>query len=105
MGICITTNRKLQLISTTDIGRFAAQAFFKLDQYKDRAPSLAGDELTFAEASRIIEQKTGSPMPTPYTFLGTSLLRFVKELGIILSWFRDEGIGANIPELKESVLD
>lgn len=98
-------DRTLQLVSTTDVCRFAAQAFFKQDQYKDRAISLAGDELIIPEASKIFEQRTGIPMSITYTFLETSSLRFVKEFGVMLSWFRNDGFGANIPELKERVLD
>lgn len=92
---------KLQLISTADIGHFAAQAFLKPEQYKDRAIGLAGDELTFAEASKIFQDKIGTPAPATYSFLGSGMLWGIKEMGSMWSWFKDEGYGVDIPALKK----
>lgn len=97
----LPADTKLQLISTADIGYIAAQAFLKPEQYKNRGVSLASDELTFAEASKIFEDKTGSPAPTTYSFLGSGLMWVSKEMGTMFSWFREEGYGADIPALKK----
>lgn len=97
----LPADKKLQLISTADIGHFAAQAFLKPDQYKNRAVSLAGDDLTFAEASKIFQDKTGSPAPATYSFLGSGMLWGIKEMGTMFSWFREEGYGVDIPALKK----
>ncbi|KAN0103553.1 NAD(P)-binding protein [Hyaloscypha variabilis] len=45
----------LQLISVVDIGWFGAQAFWRCDskEYRNRSISLAADELTFEEASKL----------------------------------------------------
>jgi len=94
-------DRKLQLISTADIGHFAAQALTKPEAYRNRVISLAGDELSFAEATKIFRDKTGSPAPATYSFLGSGMLWGIKEMGTMFSWFRDEGYGANISELKK----
>ncbi|KAL1296938.1 hypothetical protein AAFC00_004544 [Neodothiora populina] len=94
-------DRKLQLVSTTDVGHFAAQAFLRPEQYKNRALSLAGDDLTFAETSKIFKEKTGSPAPHTYSFLGRALMWAVGELGIMFTWFKTDGYGADIPALKK----
>lgn len=97
----LPADRKLQLISTSDIGHFAAQAFLHPDQYRNRAISLAGDELTLAEADMVFREKTGQPVPATYGAIGGALLWGIKEMGTMFSWFREEGYGANIAELKE----
>ena len=66
-------DKKLQLVATSDIGWFGAQAFLKadLDQYRNKSISLAGDELTFKEFKDIFEKKTGETLPTTYRVFGT----------------------------------
>ena len=51
--------KKLQLVSTNDIGWFAAHAFSHPNQYRNRALSLAGDELTQPEAALIFRDVIG----------------------------------------------
>lgn len=95
-------NKPLQLIACSDIGYFAGQAFRKPDEYKGKFISLAGDELSFEEASRIFKEKTGEPLPTTFGFLASGVLWMVKEMGLMFKWFHDEGYGANIAELKKT---
>lgn len=97
----LPADRKLQLISVQDIGYFAAQAFTNPDQYRNRAVGLAGDELTLDQANKIFMEKTGSPAPATYGFLGAGLMWGVKEVGTMFGWFRDVGYGVDIPALKK----
>jgi uncharacterized protein YbjT (DUF2867 family) len=92
--------KRLQLIATSDIGLVAAQAFATPDEYAGRAISLAGDELTHQEATLVWQEEIGSPMPNGSRILAWALLRAVKDLRYMFKWFREEGYGANIPELK-----
>ncbi|PKX99566.1 NmrA/HSCARG family protein [Aspergillus novofumigatus IBT 16806] len=92
--------KRVQLIATSDIGLVAAQAFAKPYEYAGRAISLAGDELTHEEAALVWQEETGSPMPIGSRILAWALLRAVKDLRFMFKWFREEGYGANIPELK-----
>ena len=96
-------DRKMQLISTTDIGKVAAQAFLNADsdEYRNRAISLAGDQLTPNEAARIFKETTGQEIPYTYGFVGR-LLRWLmhEQLGMMFDWIRDTGFGADVKALR-----
>ncbi|KAJ5470960.1 hypothetical protein N7530_008317 [Penicillium desertorum] len=92
--------KRLQLVATSDIGHFAAQAFAKPDEYAGRAISIAGDELTHEEASSIWQIQTGCAMPTGSSFLAWALLRAIRDLRFMFRWFREAGYGADISLLR-----
>ena len=96
-------DRPLQLISVHDIGVFAARAFEKPEDYKGRAISLAGDELTLVQAKTAFKEAVGYDMPTNFTFMGSAILFMVKEVGTMFKWFRDVGYGADIKALRKDV--
>ena len=53
--------KTLQFIATSDIGFFAAQAFLSPAAFNNRVLSLAGDELTFAQAEKVfMERRVGN---------------------------------------------
>jgi len=93
--------KPLQLISTSDIGRFAAKAFMKPEEYKSKSLPLAGSELTYEQANAVFKQKTGKDLPLTFSFLSYMLLWLVKDFGYMFKWFWDEGYGADIAELKK----
>lgn len=93
--------KPLQVISVTDIGFFGAQAFLVPDQYRNRALSLAGDELTFAEMEEIFRSKCGREVPLTFHFVSRILLWMMKDLGCMFQWFYNSGYGADIPSLKK----
>ena len=94
---------KLQLISTSDIGRIAAEAFMNADsdEFRNKAISLAGDELTPNQAAKVFKRVTGKEIPSTYWFVGV-LIKWLlwEKLGIMFTWFKTDGFGADIPELK-----
>lgn len=93
-------DQKLQLIATSDIGFFAAEAFLKPKDYKNQRLSIAGDELTYAEYKTVFERKTGQKLPTTYRLISVAINAMVKEMGYMFKWFRDVGYGADIQHLK-----
>lgn len=93
--------QKLQLVATSDIGFFAAEAFTKPDEYRSQTISLAGDELTYMQFKNIFAEKTGQNLPTTFRFVAGGINMMVKDLGLMFKWFRDVGFGADIPKLKE----
>ncbi|KEF53185.1 uncharacterized protein A1O9_10633 [Exophiala aquamarina CBS 119918] len=102
--------KKLQIISTHDIGVFAAQAISspETDDYRNTAISLAGDELTQAEANEVFWKVLGRPMPLTYGLLGTLLQKAIPELGIMFNWFVNHGYGADVAQgrlLNSELLD
>jgi hypothetical protein len=92
----------LQLISTSDIGFFAAQAFLKHKDpiYQNRSMSLAGDVLSFQQFKEIFGKKTSEKLPTTYQFVAAALCWMSKELGYMFDWFREVGFGADVEECK-----
>lgn len=94
----------LQLVGTRDIGIFAALAFSNLESspqtYRNAAISLAGDELTQPEASKIFEKVYGKKMPITFGFVGNLIQYMMKELGTMFKWFVDVGYKADLAENK-----
>lgn len=82
-------DRKLQLISIKDIGKVAAQAFLNAgdDDYRNRAISLAGDEISPNQAAMIFQETTGQTIPSTFDFVGTGLRWMLKkQLGLMFDW-------------------
>lgn len=96
-------DKKLQLIGTSDIGWFAAQAFINANkaEYQNKAISLAGDELTYDEMKSIFEKKTGETLPTTYAFIAGILHWLSADFGMMFRWFREVGFTADIPALRK----
>ncbi|KAL8955880.1 MAG: hypothetical protein Q9193_006419 [Seirophora villosa] len=98
-------DRKLQMISTTDIGKVAAEAFQDAgsDQYRNKAISLAGDEISPNEAASIFKEETGKDIPSTFALVGRALRIMLKEqLGIMLQWFMTDDFGVDIGALRKS---
>ncbi|KAK6828235.1 hypothetical protein PG990_009851 [Apiospora arundinis] len=93
--------KPFQLVSSRDIGWFAAQAFLRPAAFADRSVTLAGDELTLSELRGVFQQKTGSEMPETFQFVAHILFWLSKELGSMFRWFHDEGFGADLPALRK----
>lgn len=94
---------KLQLVSTRDIGIFAAKALTNPDEWAGKAVGLAGDSLTLEEAKETFKRVTGKDLPQTFTFLGGALLWGVKDVGNMFEFFEKEGYGADIEARKKDV--
>lgn len=90
----------LQLISSTDIGWFGAQAFLNPTEYSGRGVSLAGDALKFEEANAIFKKRVGSDVPRMFEIVDKGILWASEELGTMFQWFNDEGCEADIEALR-----
>jgi len=95
--------KKLQMIATSDVGFFAAQAFINADaaEFKNTSIALAGDELNLKEMRMVFEQKTGKKLPVTYVFVARIINWMSKELGYMFKWFEDVGFGVDIASLKK----
>ncbi|KAF0635642.1 hypothetical protein FPSE5266_05474 [Fusarium pseudograminearum] len=94
-------DKPLQWVATEDIGYFAAEAFTDPQGWNKKAISITGDELTFAQLSEAFEHATGGPAGTTFGILGKALKVGVKELGIMVNWFKDEGYGADLAKVRQ----
>jgi uncharacterized protein YbjT (DUF2867 family) len=99
-------DRKLQLVSSIDIGVLAADAFKNEQEYAGKAISLATDELTPREAEEIFKNVFGREMPRTYDFLGRTIKWLAHEqLGVMFKWFVDVGFGADAKEYTRKFPD
>jgi uncharacterized protein YbjT (DUF2867 family) len=93
--------KKLQIVATKDIGHFGAEALLKPEVYEGRAVSIAGDELTFEEASKIFKEETGKEMPLAPCIVGSGLKLMVGDLGAMFGWLGTDGYGVDIKGLRK----
>jgi hypothetical protein len=61
-------DRKLQLVSSVDIGILPTDAFKHERKYVDKAISFATDELSHGEAEQVFSKVFGNGMPRTYNF-------------------------------------
>ncbi|KAK3358539.1 hypothetical protein B0T24DRAFT_643775 [Lasiosphaeria ovina] len=102
-------DKKLQFISTRDIGWFAANSFMRSDEYRNVAMTLAADELTQPEADVLFRAAVGSAMPLAPCPVASAVKFFLKgTVGDMFRWFEKEGYGGDVaacrqlyPELKD----
>ncbi|KAF7189944.1 NmrA-like family domain-containing oxidoreductase phqG [Pseudocercospora fuligena] len=98
-------DRKLQLVSTKDIGKIAAEAFLNAEspEYKNTSISLAGDEISVVEAEKVFREVTGGQqIPETYGFVARILKWVLHEhLGIMFNWFATDGFGTDVPGLRK----
>lgn len=97
----LSPNTKLQLISSADIGYFAAQALVRPKEFAGRAISLAGDDLTFDEANTVFKEKFGEDIPTTFGFVGSGLIWAIKDVGMMFKFFEEVRYGADIQALRK----
>lgn len=98
-------DHKLQLVATVDIGKVAAEAFLNADSemYRNKALSLAGDDLSPAQAAKIFKEQFDKDIPNTYAFVGR-FLRWIlhEQLGIMFNWFKSDGFGADVKQGRET---
>lgn len=73
--------RKLQILSVKNIGVFAVKAIEDPTKFQNRANSLAGDELTFANANAKFNAMYKKDIPRTFGLVGTALKMMVAEMG------------------------
>lgn len=93
--------KKLQLISTKDIGIFGAKALLKPETYRNEAFAIAGDELNASEVKKVFEETVGTTLPTTFAFLASFIKWMVPDLGIMVRWFGEKGFGADLVDMKK----
>jgi uncharacterized protein YbjT (DUF2867 family) len=92
---------KLQLISVHDIGTLAAQALTSPEEWSGKAVGLAGTELTLTEAKDRFKSVTNKDLPECWTFVGSTMLWAIKEVGAMFAFFENEGYHVDIEALRK----
>ncbi|KAG4421467.1 hypothetical protein IFR04_005417 [Cadophora malorum] len=93
-------SKPLQLISSRDVGLFAAKAFLKPEVFQGRALSIAGDELNFEKAKVVFKETLGYEMPQTFGLVGWGIKKGVREMGMMFDWFKEVGCKADLKECK-----
>ncbi|KAF4966760.1 hypothetical protein FZEAL_10616 [Fusarium zealandicum] len=94
-------DRKMQMISTHDIGLFAAKALANPDAWAGKAVALAGDELSFSELQDVFRRTAGKELPLTYRAVSYPVLWMVSDASKSFEWFRTAGWDADIAALRE----
>jgi len=89
----------LQMISTDDIGWFAANAFLHPDQYLHKTLDIAGDEVTYSQLYAAYK-KVFNAEPKKSTFMKIILMNMMPEVNKMFFWYREPRFKANINQLR-----
>ncbi len=89
----------VQIIATSDIAAFAADAFDHPADWLGRQVEIAGDERTGPQVAEAFERVSG--IPTRYEQLPIEPLRAAREdLAAMFDWLERDGYHADLPELR-----
>lgn len=94
----VLRQKPLQLVAVEDIGKWAALAFAKPQDFMGKAVEIAGDELTYQQMQQAYKKVTGRPqasMRVPGFLLGYG--------GKMFMWFRDAGYKADLGHCRQVV--
>lgn len=101
LEIPIRAHQRLQLISTGDIGAFAAMAFERPADFVGAAFDLAGDALTPGEMAAVFTRVTGRPVQSMADERAIPAIRaYSEEFGAMWEAFDSLGGDAFLPGLK-----
>ncbi|MCZ7428697.1 NmrA/HSCARG family protein [Micromonospora sp. WMMA1949] len=99
LGLWLRPDVPLQLIATSDIAGFAADAFEDPDTWLGRQVEIAGDELTGPQMAEAFARVAG--IPARYQELPIEQLRAVRpDLAAMFDFFNDRGYRADLPALR-----
>lgn len=99
LGLWLRPEVSVQLIATSDIGAFAADAFCDPAAWLGRQVEIASDERTGPQMAEAFERVSG--IPTRYEEKPIESLRAVREdLATMFDWFDRDGYHADLPELR-----
>ncbi|MER5470029.1 NmrA/HSCARG family protein [Streptomyces sp. NPDC002685] len=99
LGLWLDPRTPVQLIATSDIGVFAADAFDNPGAWLGRTVEIAGDVLTGPQMAAAFEAASG--VPVRFRQLPIEPLRAARpDLANMFDWFERDGYHADLPELR-----
>lgn len=95
----------MQVVTTTDIGRWAAEALVRPDRFglRNQALSVASDELSFEEVDEMFEKKTGQGVPVLNGWLAWGMIWCVRDLRTMFNFIGERQYGADLGWLSERI--
>ncbi|RQH03060.1 NmrA/HSCARG family protein [Natrarchaeobius oligotrophus] len=90
----------LQMIDTDDLGRAAAVAFERPEEFVGERIELAGDEKTLAETADVLSDVTGVDVDPVHVPIEDAYDSFGEEFTVMCEWFNDVGYSADVDALE-----
>jgi uncharacterized protein YbjT (DUF2867 family) len=93
----------MQVVTTTDIGRWAVESLVRPDNtgIRNEALSVASEELSFQEIDLILKRRTGKGAPVTFEWFPVLMIWLVKDLNTMFRFIGERPYGADLPWLKE----
>ncbi|MDF9745117.1 NmrA/HSCARG family protein [Natrinema salsiterrestre] len=91
----------LQMIDVDDVGRAAAVAFERPDEFVGERVELAGDELTLTETAEVLSTVTGREVDPVHVPIEDAYDSFGEEFTVMCEWFNEVGYDADIGGLED----
>ena len=93
------TKTTLQMISTADIGWFAANSFIHPEQYLNKIFDIAGDEVTYPQLLAAYK-KVYNADPKKSNLMKFMLMNMMPEIKKMMNWYREPRFKADIKHLR-----
>jgi len=93
------TKTTLQMISTADIGWFAANSFIHPEQYLNKILDIAGDEVTYPQLLAAYK-KVYNADPKKSNLMKFMLMNMMPEIKKMMNWYREPRFKADIKHLR-----
>ncbi|KAH6666605.1 hypothetical protein B0J14DRAFT_705102 [Halenospora varia] len=88
---------KMAVVSTKDIGTTVVKAMIAPEDYRNVEINLAGDDLTYEEASRIFAKVTGKKkLPAANKHLTSIMVAMMNDLKQMVVFYKEKGTGATV---------
>ncbi|WP_121820911.1 NmrA/HSCARG family protein [Halostella salina] len=92
----------LQMVDVDDVGRAAAVALERPDEFVGERYELAGDDLTLAETAAVLSEVTGVDVDAYNVPIEDAYEDFGEEFTVMCEWFNEVGYDADIDQLAET---
>ena len=93
------TKTTLQMISTADIGWFAANSFLHPEEYLNKTMDIAGDEVTYPQLLEAYKNVFNTE-PKKSNLMKFIVMNMMPELRKMMNWYREPRFKADIKHLK-----
>jgi uncharacterized protein YbjT (DUF2867 family) len=95
--------KRMQVVTTTDIGRWAVEGLVRPDRtgIRNEALSVASEELSFDDVDLIFKKKTGNGVPVTYEWPASLMIWLVKDLNTMFRFINERAYGADLDWLNE----
>lgn len=97
--------KRMQVVTTVDIGRWAAEGLVRPDRtgIRNESLSVASEELSFQDIDAIFKRKTGKGVPVTWEWPTMLMIWLVKDLNTMFRFINERAYGADLDWLKSGL--